>query len=316
MGRLFLGIDTSNYTTSLSITDLDNNIIWEERIVLKVKDGNRGLRQSEALFQHISNMPILIGHIPTHINKNNIVAIGYSNQPRPLEGSYMPVFLAGDITAMALASLKSLPVYSFSHQEGHIAAATSKHSLIDDFIGLHLSGGTTEILSIKKRETPYIIDIIGGTKDISVGQLVDRTGVKLGLPFPAGKHIDQMALEYTESRYEKLPEIKLNDLYFNISGIENQIDSLISNETNPREICYSLMMLISSLMGKIIQSFDVSTPILLFGGVASSVFLRNQLNNNDLSKHRSIIFGEPNLSVDNSVGISILTKEKYLEDIL
>ena len=183
-----LGIDTSNYKTSIALVSADG-IAYDERRFLTVKEGELGLRQSEALFQHVKNLPEMFEEMGAH----NICAISYSSKPRPIEGSYMPCFLAGKSFAKSFASLSAIPAFAFSHQEGHIESA--KYGLElgntnESFIACHFSGGTCEILlsdsnTIKK---------IGGSKDISFGQVLDRLGVELGLKFPCGEELVRIDL--------------------------------------------------------------------------------------------------------------------------
>ena len=96
---MFAGIDTSNYTTSVAVFDGEH--IIQNKKLLTVKKGERGLRQSDALFQHTVNLPVLISKLKSEIGDADIEAFGVSNRPRNIEGSYMPCFLAGESAAEA-----------------------------------------------------------------------------------------------------------------------------------------------------------------------------------------------------------------------
>ncbi len=242
--KLILGIDTSNYTTSAALSDLTGNIIADERRVLKVSQGQRGLRQSDALFQHVENLPEILKKVMTDARKQmgnfEIAAVCASDRPRPIEGSYMPVFRAGMSNAEIISSLLDIPLYYFSHQEGHIAAVCGVLPESKRTVSFHMSGGTGEMLETLGCKP---LRIIGGTKDISFGQLIDRTGVALGSGFPAGALLDDIACRYipqngisVSSRgNSKLEDpltspVKTDGAYVNLSGIETQIMNSVAAE--------------------------------------------------------------------------------------
>ena len=195
--NLFLGIDTSCYTTSLSVVDSNREIVINLQKVLKVKHGKQGLRQSEAFFQHVANLSLLYKQLVGEVNIRRIKTISVSSKPRNLEDSYMPVFLSGLYFARNLGNTLNVSVKEFSHQEGHIMASifSSDFHLEENktFYSLHLSGGTTELLECKYIGNRFQSDIIGGSLDISAGQLIDRVGVKMGLDFPCGKALDELS---------------------------------------------------------------------------------------------------------------------------
>lgn len=203
-----LAFDTSNYTTSIALMDLSGNLLDHQRQLLSVKDGERGLRQSDALFQHVRELPVLLEKLTPLLGQVELAAVGYSDRPRRVEGSYMPVFLAGESLARSLAASHGIPCFPFSHQEGHVAAGLWSLGLAATapFYALHLSGGTTELLKV----TPvadtdgkgFAEEIIGATSDISLGQLIDRTGVALGLGFPAGPALEVLASACSEAPFD------------------------------------------------------------------------------------------------------------------
>lgn len=300
MKEYFLGIDTSNYTTSVAIVDNQFNVVADERQLLIVKPGTRGLRQSEAYFQHGRNLPILIEKAFKNINSSLIKAVSVSNKPRNIEESYMPVFLSGVQTGNIIANTLGIPIYENSHQEGHIEAIRQYSEIKnrEEFICYHLSGGTTEILHIKNKN----IKIIGGTKDIAFGQLIDRIGVKLNMDFPCGKKLDELASCYITSEL-KPKHIKINDLYFNISGIETYYSKEIPNFT-PKEIAYSMFQSINLCLKDLVKETILKTgikEIIFAGGVSSSTFIRNDNSN--------IIFGK--YGPDNAVGTALIGGQKY-----
>ena len=304
MKNLSLGIDTSNYKTSIALVDSEDNIILDERRFLDVKKGERGLRQQEAFFQHVERLPEMIEKVFGIVDKEDLGVISVSNKPRPVEGSYMPCFMAGVSFARVLAKTLDLPLKIFSHQEGHLMAAKRFSELkdSDDFLCFHFSGGTTEAIRAKD------MDIIGGTKDISYGQLIDRIGVALGLQFPAGEEMDALALKKVGNSKNFLPDIKTNSTFINLSGLETAALKLIDIE-DAIDISFELFTKIGKSMIGIIENIFNETGIrdyLFSGGVSESQFLRRYLEDNCSLYDYNLHFSSRNLSSDNAVGIAFL----------
>lgn len=304
--KYYIGIDTSNYTTSVAVTDETGNLISDERVVLSVKQGKRGLRQSDALFLHLKNLPKLFARFPQN---GEIAAVGVSCSPRRTEQSYMPVFLAGINCAEAIAATNRVPLYQFSHQEGHIRAALlgQEMPVPQEFYAVHLSGGTTEILSVRRENKRYQAEILGASQDISAGQLIDRVGVRLGLHFPCGKELECLS----EQTKDMLPfKVSVDDTNIHFSGIEAQAMRAADSGEAKASIARSVLHAISVSLSK---AFDAlfsahgEKPLLLAGGVAS-----NQLLRAELSAHfgEKVLFSDPHYATDNAVGIAYLTKEQ------
>ncbi len=314
-----IGIDTSNYKTSVAVVDTDGNIVSDARKLLSVEQGERGLRQSNALFQHVKNLPSLIMQAAEGIDKNEICAVSVSSRPRPAEGSYMPCFNAGLSLAKSIAGILDVPVYEFSHQEGHIEAVVSKSKFEanKEFIAYHLSGGTCEMLHIlNKKKDGYSIEIIGGSKDISYGQVLDRAGVAMGMRFPAGAALDKIAA-YTDEKTNLLKGIPVDGLYINLSGIDSQFRHTL--ETNASDIVSNqlvkeLFYRIASSLVKMTENAYHMTGIKDFvfvGGVAGSEFIKAFVLNKFTKSNMNLLFGDPILSQDNAVGTALLGVKKY-----
>lgn len=298
--KCILGIDTSNYRTSVALVDTNNNIISSRRELLEVKKGERGLQQSVALFQHIKKLPELIDSL--NLNQYNIVCVACSTRPRAVEGSYMPVFLAGQTVAKSISSALGVPLYEFSHQDGHIAAANMGLSL-DRYIGFHFSGGTTECLLCENDS----YQLVGGSLDLAIGQVIDRVGVKMGLSFPAGAFLDEMVLESSEN-YSITP-VKVKDGYFNLSGLETQLMKLIEESACHEDIAtitfQQIVMIINKVMDQLYEKYGVD-DFIFAGGVSSSQYIRNHID----KKYR-LHFVPEELSGDNAVGIALLGGKAY-----
>ncbi len=301
-----LGIDTSNYTTSAAVYRPDGTGRNEGRL-LTVKEGELGLRQSDALFQHVRRLPERFAALKEAGWLEGIEAVGASTRPRAVEGSYMPCFLAGASQGKVLADTLNVPFFECSHQQGHIAAAcwSAGHMELMDspMLAWHLSGGTTELLLVTPEGSNVKAECIGGTSDISAGQLIDRTGQKLNLNFPAGKAIDALAQESdSKERYK----VRLDGLRFSLSGMENKTAQMISKGIAPADVA---RFALNTLASAIRRTTDVALkeypglPVLCSGGVASNSLLRRVMSD--------AVFAEPAFSTDNAMGVAILT-DRYL----
>ncbi len=299
-----LGLDTSNYTTSVAVFDgsTGKNISR----LLDVRPGELGLRQSDALFQHVRRLPELLKQLAAEGNLNGAEAVGASTRPRAVDGSYMPCFLAGKSQGQGISAVLGVPFYGHSHQQGHLAAAAWSAGRLDlldrPFLAWHLSGGTTELLLVRPEGWTVSAEIIGGTSDLSAGQLIDRTGALLGLAFPAGKALDELYVQ-ADTCYET--RIKLKDLTFSLSGMENQVKELKEEGVEPANIARFAIDAVTSVVLRATveaQSRWHGLPVLCSGGVASNCRLRYIL-----TELCQAIFAEPKYSTDNAMGTAILT---------
>lgn len=301
----FLGFDTSNYTTSVAA--VAGETILSERRILDVKPGMRGLRQSDAGFLHMRNMPDLYDNIFEKLGNCRIKGVGASTKPRNVEGSYMPVFLTGYGYARAVARTLGVPLFEFSHQDGHIMSgivSEKRYDLLEkEFLSVHLSGGTTEILKSVYNGYSFDNTIVGGTKDISAGQLTDRVGVSLGLRFPCGKEME--ALCENKSKRIKL-KVCVDGGYVNFSGAETAIlRSDESVETKAFSVFLHVAEALCEMLNNVIKTEKIS-DVLIVGGVASNAIIRNYLNEN---VNGSIYYASPEYSTDNAVGIAALARK-------
>lgn len=304
---IFLGFDTSNYTTSVAAYDGSN--IVNMRKLLEVKKGERGLRQSDALFAHVKTLPGLFGELSKEIDMSLVSAVGVSSKPRNAEGSYMPVFLAGEGYAKVVASTLKVPIYKFSHQDGHIMAGivsgNAQTLLEKEFLSVHLSGGTTEILKSRYNGYNFDNEIVGGTKDISAGQLIDRTGVMLGLDFPCGKELE--ILSYKAQNELKM-KVSADGGYLNFSGAETALIKMIS-DNSPEDIAYAVLMHVAKTLAKVINNSIIENSVgdvLIVGGVASNKLIKEYLNENVKGR---LYYAEPQYSTDNAVGVAALAEK-------
>ncbi len=316
--ELFLGIDTSNYTTSVALADSDGRVILNLKKLLFVKEGERGLRQSDALFAHTKNLPELMEQLNVFLNDHgrdrSIAAIGVSSKPRDVEGSYMPCFLAGVSAAVTASAVTGAPIYEFSHQNGHIIAAlyssgkTALASGAESFAAFHISGGTTELLLIKPFGSGFSVELIGGTLDMNAGQAIDRTGVMMGLGFPCGREMERLCLEKGDIPHSKT-RISVKGLYCNLSGLEN-LAAKVYKETQDSALtsayCFDFIADTLVAISEDLRNRYPDIPIVFAGGVMS---------NKRIAKHLeslgNVYFSAPEFSSDNAAGTALLCQRRY-----
>lgn len=298
-----IAFDTSNYTTSIAYFDGHTGVNHSQ--LLPVKSGELGLRQSDAVFQHIKSLPELSGRLFSDIQGADIQAVGVSTQPRRVDGSYMPCFMVGYSHACTLAKALNVPLITCSHQQGHVAASlwsADRLDLLDQpHLAWHLSGGTTELLLVTTENHTLNCKKIGGTTDISAGQLIDRTGQLLNLPFPSGKHLDTLSKEAMNS---DLFRVKCNNSAFSFSGLQNKTQQYYSETNDPAETAGYVLRCISNCILRATENALIQhpgLPVVFSGGVASNSLLRQQL------APVSPIFAEPKYSTDNAIGVAVLT---------
>lgn len=297
---MYLGFDTSNYTTSVAL--YDGKEVISKKKILTVKNGERGLRQSDAVFQHTVNMPELLKQLP---DLSKIESVAVSTRPRNIDGSYMPCFLVGMNNARTVSTFNHCSLHYTSHQVGHILAAlysVGRLDLIQErFIAFHISGGTTEALLVEPDENEIInAGIVSQSLDLKAGQAVDRTGVLLGCQFPCGKELDELSLK-SDREFKVKPTMLGNDC--SMSGIENKVKNMISNGKSPEDISKFLFTYIALTIDKmtenIIERFG-NLPLVYAGGVMSNTIIKNHIK----SKF-SAYFAQPEFSCDNAAGIAI-----------
>ena len=304
-----IGFDTSNYTTSISYFDGVGGENCSK--LLPVKEGALGLRQSDAVFSHIQSLPELSDRLFSHIRPSEIKAVGVSTRPRAVDGSYMPCFTVGFSHAKLLADALGVPLYTCSHQQGHVAACLWSAGRLDlmetPHLAWHLSGGTTELLLVEPSGKNVTCTKIGGTTDISAGQLIDRTGQLLSLPFPSGKHLDALSGEAMD---KEIFRVKCNDLYFSLSGVQNKVQQYYEKNGNTCETAAYALRCVAYAVKKATEQALERFPgmeVVVSGGVASNSLLRKKMKDLDA------IFAEPRFSTDNAMGVAILTFRE-LED--
>lgn len=321
----YVGFDTSNYTTSMAACDESGNIIANVKMPLSVKEGNRGLRQSDAVFLHVKNFTEMYEKFGKAIDGcEKLIAVGASDKPRSCEGSYMPCFLVGYTSSLAYAQNASVPTYTFSHQDGHVMAALYSAANPEGdrapmdmdkitsapFAAFHVSGGTTELLLVDPRGDDFKIEKLGGTEDLNAGQVIDRMGVKMGLKFPCGPEMERLANENSE----KLPPRKICVKGYTccLSGLENLAESLYV-KTNDKSLTSAFVFeYVAETLGRLTDNLRdeyPDIPVIYAGGVMSNKIIKSKL-----SARENVYFADPQFSADNAAGIALLCRRRHLQE--
>lgn len=311
----YIGIDTSNYTTSVCIYDDESDVVVQKRRLLPVKSGQLGLRQSDAVFHHTQQLPTLFEELFDDVGCTiaDISAVGASFTPRSIEGSYMPCFTVGSGAARMLSASANKSLYDFSHQQGHIAAALYSIGRLDlldkPFIAFHVSGGTTEALLVNSLDSTsqtckdiLPVRVVGKTLDLNAGQLVDRVGLMLELAFPCGKELERLALDY-HNDIKATPTLKGCDCC--LSGVENICKNRLDSTADKSYVAALCLKYIEQTLYKmthnILNSYG-DMPVVFAGGVMSNSIIREYL-----TSHLDCFFAKPEFSTDNASGIAVLT---------
>lgn len=330
----FLGIDTSNYTTSVAVFCEETKTVIQNRKLLPVKEGELGIRQSDAVFHHTAAISGIFDGLFSKnevkdFSSENLSAVSASVFPRRAEGSYMPCFLVGKNSCDIISTVNKKPKNYFSHQEGHVAACffekvLSKNGtenfvlseerlklLNGNIIAFHFSGGTSDCLLCKNSDKEKLkIEPICQSLDLKAGQAVDRVGALLGISFPAGKELEALALK-SEMTYNPKPFFK--DGCPSLSGVQNKCEKMLLDGEKREDIAKFALDFIAVCAEKMLlfaREKHGNLPVILSGGVMSNGIIKNRLK-----KCSNVISCETALSSDNACGVALLGYLKQKEII-
>lgn len=301
---VYLGIDTSNYTTSAALYDTEGGTVVHSKRLLPVREGQLGLRQSDAVFHHTKQLPEMIRALFDGFD-GCIKAVGVSVRPRNIDGSYMPCFLCGEGLAESIGAINNIPVYKTSHQVGHILAALYSSGRLDligkPFLAFHVSGGTTDCLYVEHDDKDILkITEIGTSLDLKAGQAVDRVGLMLGLRFPCGRELEKLA-EQSKAQYKVKPVLKGGSCC--LSGVENKCAKMLAEGAARENIAaYCLASIYGAVRGMTEYAAELhgKLPVVFAGGVMSNKIIRAKLE-----RDFDAYFAEPDFSCDNASGTAV-----------
>ncbi|WP_408954649.1 O-sialoglycoprotein endopeptidase [Natroniella sp. ANB-PHB2] len=310
---MILGIDTSNYTTSAALLASSGELVTQKRERLEVERGERGLRQSEAVFQHVNKLPQVIAEV-VEGKKGELTKVVVSTRPTSQADSYMPVFRVGEGQAKSLASILDLPLFEVSHQESHLMAGVWSAGLdVEKFLAIHLSGGTSELLKVSNKQgLGFVVEVLGTSQDLHAGQFIDRVGVELGFSFPAGPSLERLAWE-GELGEVVIPSA-VDGYQMSFSGPTSAAMRAIEAGEKKADIALAVQQAIANTVEKVLRKAigkeDV-TDILIVGGVAANQYIRARLKKR--LEHPGVgaklYFADPKWSSDNAVGTAALALE-------
>jgi N6-L-threonylcarbamoyladenine synthase len=313
--RLFLGIDTSYYTTSVALVDDAGRLLEDRRRPLSVPAGERGVSPPEAVWSHLKAMPEAAEEL-LRAHGRAIAAVAASVKPRPVEGAYLPPFKVSEGFGRTVAAALGVPFFASTHQEMHIMAglwSSERPPEGEQFLAVHLSGGTTELLRVTRRPGGFDEELLGGTQDLHAGQFVDRVGVALGLPFPAGPHMEKLAAGGAPGAVALPSSVQGRTVSF--SGPETAAQRLVG-QAAPADLALAVLLCVAKTLEKWLRSAADETglrEILIVGGVASNRILRERLR--ERLEHRAVgirlAFAQPQYSTDNAVGTALLARENF-----
>ncbi len=307
---IFLGLDTSNYTTSVACCDGATGLVYQQKRLLPVKAGELGLRQSDAVFHHVRQLPELVELLRKQIN-GDIAAVAASDRPGARDGSYMPCFLVGTGAARELGALLRVPVHFFTHQQGHVMAALYGADRLcmrhEPFFAFHVSGGTTDAIYVRPDADAVIAcEVVAGSLDLKAGQLIDRVGGMLGLPFPAGPALERLAMQAENT--VKAPRPSMEGANCHLSGVQNQCEAMLKKGTPPAEIALFCLKNVEAALIAMTEALLHTygdLPLVYAGGVMSNTLLQTTL-----SARFGGCFAPPQFSADNAAGIATLCRIK------
>ena len=307
--KVYLGLDTSCYTASLAAVNEAGQVIFDGRMPLAVPPGQRGLRQSEALFQHLRQLGALAERWRATLPGQVLALAAASTRPRPVAGSYLPVFLAGATVGQAMAAGADVPFFGTSHQEGHLRAALyGADNPPVEFLAVHLSGGTSEALRAAYTPSGFALELLGGTEDLHAGQFIDRLGVAMGLPFPAGAAFEELAKDGRPEAI-RLP-VAVRGLRFSLSGPLSAAERALRSGIGRADLAAAALDCLAESIGSLLKAAISQTglaDIVLGGGVCANQRLREGLVR--YLPHARLIFARPELATDNAVGVALLGRD-------
>lgn len=312
MTGVVLGVDTSNYMTSVALVSLAGEVLSDRRKLLPVPSGAVGLRQSDALFLHIKQWPEVLAGIP--LQGKDLKAVAVSVSPRPRPDSYMPVFLTGQSFAFSLAHGAGAPLYTFSHQEGHLRAALSSYhpQPSTDFLAVQVSGGTTDVLYVSPRAAGgYTTRLLAESVDLHAGQFIDRVGVAMGAEFPCGMFLDELAQSLSGAPYIFPSAVKDGAISFAgpATAALRALERGVPREAVAAGVFRCIANSLLKALGRSCKEYPVST-VVLCGGVAANTHIRTRLAERMLGiEFLAAPFG---LAGDNAVGTALLGVDKLV----
>lgn len=306
---LTLGFDTSNYATSLAVFDTDaKEVVCAKKKFLPVKEGQRGLRQSEALFHHTAALPGLLQELAGETPLARVAGNWGFRKAAPGRGLVYAVLSGGRqcgqcgcVCARRTPGAHHAPAGACGRRavRQRPVAIVCTPALV-----FHISGGTTDLLlcnGVTVQQT------LGTSLDLYAGQAVDRIGVKLGFPFPAGEHLSRLAAECPQQ-----PRVKavLKGMNCHLSGLENQCGALLDKGYPPAYVAKYCLCTVGETVFRMVEAAYAAgfrLPVVCAGGVMSSQIVRDYVT----ARLRDVCFVPGSLPATTPLALPSLPQKRW-----
>lgn len=308
---LILGIESTCDETGVAIVENGIKVIKSELASsagIQAKFG--GIVPEVAARQQLRDIIPALKTVLGGNNPRKIDAIAVSSGPG-LIGS----LLVGVETAKALSFVWNKPLVGVNHLSAHLYSNWIEKQATPQFplLGLVISGGHTDLVYMKGHDD---FKILGSTLDDAAGEAFDKVARFLGLPYPGGPQIENMASKYTRAKHvNPFPKsmAKKDSFDFSFSGIKTAVvrfvekNKILSDKSGIPQVCYFFEeAVIESIANKITSALDqyMVKSLAVGGGVAANVKLRRKIASVAKSRNVKVFFPNKGLSVDNGAMIA------------
>ena len=310
---LTLGIESSCDETSVAVIkngrEVLSNIINSQ---IKIHEKFGGVVPEIASRNHIEAISDVTKEALAQSNKtfNDIDNIACTYGP-----GLVGALLVGVSYAKGLSYALNKPLTGTNHIEGHIAGNYISHKeLKPPFLCLIISGGHTHLVHICDYDK---FEILGRTKDDAIGEAFDKVARVIGLGYPGGPKVDNLAKEGKANI--ELPKTHIDGLDFSFSGIKTAIINLHHKnpDINKSDLCASFEKYVTDILLentiKAAKMLDINT-IALAGGVSANSYIRENFINLEKEGYK-IYYPDPILCTDNAAMIASAGYYRYISGV-
>ncbi|MDA7845317.1 tRNA (adenosine(37)-N6)-threonylcarbamoyltransferase complex transferase subunit TsaD, partial [Rickettsiales bacterium] len=285
---MILAIESSCDDTSVAIVELDGSIVLQKTISQIEHASFGGVVPELASRNHLLNLQIIVG---TLLQEHKIPVEKLSAVCSTVGPGLFGGLMVGGMYGKGIADSLCIPFFGINHLEGHLLSPSIEHKDFDfPFINFIISGGHCQIVMAKKLGD---YKIIAETMDDSIGELFDKVGRMLGIPYPAGQIIDNLAAKGKHTYDISSKILSQHNTQMSFSGLKTKMMHLIKdvsedrkiNQSQLENICCSMQMTIAKAVYKkltaaikIIKETEDVKRLAICGGVASNSAIRKVLH--------------------------------------
>lgn len=290
--ELILAFESSCDETSVAVVENGHKIL-SNIVATQIASHQRfgGVVPEVASRHHIEQITACINDalLEAQVTYDDLTAVAVTYGPG-LVGS----LLIGVTAAKAVAWAHYLPLVPVNHMAGHLYAARFEHEFSYPQMGLLVSGGHTELVYMA---APHEYQIIGETRDDAAGEAYDKIGRVMGIAYPAGKRVDEMALQGTDTFHFPRAMEKEDNLDFSFSGLKSAFINTVHNaqqrgeQLDDNDLAASFQAsVVDVLVEKTIKALDQYPvkQLILAGGVAANRGLRSRLEKDLVKFHPEV----------------------------